>query len=167
MLLLFFSTFSQESMAVHKQWDWKSLKKLILDTFPNVQRITTEQLAHILSSSKLEKPILLDAREQEEYDVSHLKNALKTTTTAEALEILKNEKKNRFIIVYCAVGYRSARLVQQLKERGFSNTYYVEGSIFKWVTEGRPVYRGDQRVYNVHPYEEEWRHLLNKKYWSD
>jgi rhodanese-related sulfurtransferase len=166
MLLLFFSALFHESIAVHKQWDWQSLKKMIWDKFPNVQSLTTEKLARTLSSSKSEKPILLDAREREEYEVSHLKNALNATTTADALEILKNEKKNRFIVVYCSVGYRSARLIQQLKEQGFSNIYNVEGSIFKWITEGRSVFRGDKRVYNVHPYKEEWRHLLNKKYWS-
>ena len=38
----------------------------------------------------------------------------------------------------------------------------MEGSIFKWANEGRPVYRDGERVEKVHPYNETWGRLLDK-----
>jgi 3-mercaptopyruvate sulfurtransferase SseA len=57
------------------------------------------------------------------------------------------------IVVYCSVGYRSAGVVQALQTRGFSRVYSLEGSIFRWANEGRPVVRDGEQVFAVHPYD--------------
>lgn len=66
------------------------------------------------------------------------------------------------IVVYCSVGYRSSRLARQLRTRGVKNVFNLEGSLFKWANEGRPVYRGSERVQEVHPFDEDWGELLDE-----
>lgn len=41
-----------------------------------------------------------------------------------------------------------------MQQSGFSNVYNLDGSIFAWANEGRPVYRGDKQVDEVHPYNQ-------------
>jgi predicted sulfurtransferase len=82
------------------------------------------------------------------------------------LKILNGESRDRLIVVYCSVGYRSADLVNKLREKGFTKVYNLEGSIFKWRNEGNKVYSGNQEVKLVHPFNRKWGELLNKQFWS-
>ena len=47
-------------------------------------------------------------------------------------------------------------------KKGYTEVYNLEGSIFAWANEGRPVYRGKERVQVVHPYDKIWGRLLKK-----
>ena len=42
----------------------------------------------------------------------------------------------------------------------------LEGSIFRWAGEGRPVYRDGVRVEQVHPYDDRWGALLPRTLWA-
>ena len=111
------------------------------------------------------KPLLIDRREKDEYAVSHLHGALFAAGEEEALKIVEKEGKNRPVVVYCSVGYRSSSLAEKLAEKGYTNIYNLEGSIFKWANEGRPVYRGEVQVHEVHPFDSRWRDFLDRKLW--
>jgi hypothetical protein len=39
--------------------------------------------------------------------------------------------------------------------------FNLQGSIFKWANEGRPLIANDRAVHVVHPYNERWGVLLN------
>ena len=67
------------------------------------------------------------------------------------MRILRGVPANRRIVVYCSVGYRSSELAEFLMKTGFTEVYNLEGSIFRWANEGRPVYRAEERVRVVHP----------------
>ncbi|MDX6770779.1 MAG: rhodanese-like domain-containing protein [Elusimicrobiota bacterium] len=49
--------------------------------------------------------------------------------------------KDKPILVYCAMGGRSARASQLLIEKGWKTVYNMEGGITGWKAEGRPVER--------------------------
>ena len=49
-------------------------------------------------------------------------------------------------MTYCAVGYRSAEMATQLRAAGFTNVRNLEGSIFQWANEHRPLVHGEQPV---------------------
>ena len=106
--------------------------------------------------------LLFDVREPEEYEVSHLPGAQPVPSRDEALRALQNVSPNQRIVLYCSVGYRSSDLAGFLMKRGFTKVYNLEGSIFAWANEERPVYRGKKRVRVVHPYDNNWGRLLKK-----
>jgi rhodanese-related sulfurtransferase len=130
--------------------------------FWNVPHVGTNKVARWLTSDNA--PILLDVRTQAEYSVSHLPNALPIDPDAQVAETLSRLPLNRPIVVYCAVGYRSGRFAQRLIAAGRKNVYNMEGSIFQWVNEGRPLECDGKRVETVHPYNDTVGKLLDPRY---
>jgi rhodanese-related sulfurtransferase len=135
------------------------IKQTVRERFPEVTQIPTSQLSAWLEQSE-ERPILLDARSVEEFQVSHLLYAHPAATEEQALEALHSVGKDQRIVTYCSVGWRSSELAQKLKARGYANVSNLEGSIFQWANEGRPVYKGDQPTTRVHPFDAQWGRLL-------
>ena len=138
--------------------DWPLVDALITEHFPDVPSVTTPELASLLSGGT--DVILLDARAPEEYAVSHLKEARLAFSADEAAALLEAADPDAVVVAYCSVGYRSAALTEQLRARGFENVYNLQGSIFEWANEGRPVFRDGAAVAQVHPYDDAWGQLL-------
>ena len=131
---------------------WPAIKARIAREFPNVKSIGTAELA------KTEpKPVLLDVRTAAEFDVSNLSGARRVDPDAAAASVAL--PKNTPIVTYCSVGYRSAKFAQRLQEAGFTNVRNLDGSIFQWANEGRPV----EPPGKVHPYNKKWGALLKPK----
>lgn len=143
-----------------REMSWRAVDRLIETEYPHVPTVTTDSLSARLSDENRDPPLLLDARSPEEYDVSHLRGARRVDPEATTYPGLDTLARDRPIVVYCSVGYRSAGVVKQLREDGFTNVANLKGSIFTWANEGRPVYRGTRRVPVVHPYDDVWGTLL-------
>lgn len=144
---------------------WVAIKQWIRLKFPQVRSVSTAGLAIWLSQAEVESPLLLDARTADEYGVSHLKGA--QHVPAQELDSFLQENaatQTSPIVVYCSVGYRSARLAQQLQDRGYRQVFNLEGSLFEWVNNGHPVYQGEQPVQQVHPYNQRWGALLRPRW---
>ncbi|MFB6098379.1 MAG: rhodanese-like domain-containing protein [Salinibacter sp.] len=139
---------------------WRAVHHMIEATYPSVRSISTDSLAERLADESRPRPVLLDARSPEEYAVSHLRGARRVDPTADAYPALDSLPPETPIVVYCSVGYRSAGVVQALQEQGFTAVANLEGSLFRWANEGRPVYRDGRRVEAVHPYNRRWGRLL-------
>ena len=76
---------------------------------------------------------LVDVRTQEEYTVSHLKDAQNIcVTNSDFEEKVKTLDKNKPVYVYCAVGGRSATAAKILSDMGFTEVYDLEGGITNW-----------------------------------
>jgi rhodanese-related sulfurtransferase len=146
---------------------WTHINRRIRAEYPSVQQISTEELANWLKNPETQQPVLLDTREPEEYRVSHLKDAGLAGSLAEALNYLSKEDTNRTIVLYCAVGYRSAKMAAGLIKKGYREVYNLKGSIFQWANEGRPVYAGGKRTEKVHPYDWKWSRLLKQELRAD
>jgi rhodanese-related sulfurtransferase len=147
---------------------WTVVKLLIQWRFPDVQTISTDTLATCLEQECLEHGeqsptshlFILDARTQEEYLTSHIQNAQLAPQDEEELAtylLLSNQ-----IVIYCSIGYRSAVLVQKLQQKGYTEVFNLEGSIFQWANEGRSLYYFHQRVAHVNPYSKLWQFLLHQ-----
>ncbi|MCY7420462.1 MAG: rhodanese-like domain-containing protein [Chitinophagaceae bacterium] len=107
--------------------------------------------------------VFLDAREPEEYDVSHLPNARFTGYNHFDEKQLNDLPKNTPIIVYCAVGKRSENISERLIKSGFTHVKNLYGGIFEWVNQGQQVYdSNNQRVNKVHAYSRLWGKFLDR-----
>ena len=127
--------------------------------FRGVQSISIDKLAVWLVGDT-PPPIVIDVRQRDEYEVSHLPGAL-NLPTPEAIQQAAIPS-NATLVLYCSVGYRSARVAQQLQENGFKNVMNLEGSIFEWYNQGRPVVVDGLPVDQVHPYSRTWGLLLER-----
>ncbi len=150
--------------------DWPDAYKMVRDKFPDVRQLKTSELADWLKDKSKPLPVLLDARAEKEFAVSHLPNAKHAADEAQALAALNAQPKDAPVVVYCSIGYRSSSLAQKLKARGYTNVQNLEGSIFMWANEGRllqrEMQRGTEAVSVVHPFDEKWGRLLERTRWS-
>jgi rhodanese-related sulfurtransferase len=140
---------------------WRAVNQMIEANYPDVPTITTDSLAKRLDNSSAPRPLLLDARTPEEYAVSHLPEARRVDPEATTFPALDTLSRSTPVVVYCSVGYRSARIASRLRENGF-DAVNLQGSIFRWANEGRPVVRDGTPVRAVHPYDKTWGRLLNE-----
>ncbi len=140
------------------------IKLLIGFQFPTVKEINCDQLAQLLLDSAKPCPLLLDARSQAEYAVSHIETAVRIDPLTDNLAAVATVSQDRPIVVYCAVGYRSAKLAQKLDEAGIKCIYNLSGGIFQWANEGRPIFQNGHPTKVVHPYDAIWGKLLKATY---
>lgn len=140
------------------------IKRLIARKFPTVQWLNIKDFATWLENPVKPQPIVLDARSEAEYAVSHLKEAEHIDPYHPNLGVLAGVSKDMPIVVYCSVGYRSARIAERLGQAGFSRVYNLEGSIFQWANVGRPVFKDNRPTTFVHPYNALWGRLLLPRY---
>ena len=90
-------------------------------------------------ADKKEEYVILDTREQEEYTLSHIEGAQHLGYGQLNQTVLSDLDKDTPIVLYCSVGYRSEKIGERLKKKGFTNVYNLYGSIFEWVNQGQPV----------------------------
>jgi len=124
-------------------------KRFLRWKFDDVHHITTAELAAQMKSEN--PPAILDIRELEEYETSHLPNAhhlLPESTTAQIKELLSGIPTKRSIVLYCSVGYRSSNMARKLKNLGRDTVSNLEGSIFAWAVDGHPLESRNK----IHPY---------------
>ena len=79
------------------------------------------------------KAILIDVRSYEEYEKSHIENAINMpldTISKESLKAVTGSKTEN-IIVYCQSGARSKEAAIKIIELGYTNVYDL-GSINNW-----------------------------------
>ena len=147
-------------MFIFKRILWKWSELVINLKFRDVKHLSTEDLAIWLERKDIELPLLLDARKEEEYQVSHLQNARLVPSIIDDLVTWNGIDACTPIVVYCSVGYRSGKVASYLKSLGYKKVFNLKGSIFKWYNEGRSIYRENKRVNEVHPYNKFWGYLL-------
>ncbi len=118
----------------------------------DVPLISVEHLAQ-----KKKGYILLDARELEEYQTSHIPGAQYIGYHKFDADILSKVPKDQEVILYCSIGYRSEKIGQKLQKMGFTNVYNLYGSIFEWVNQGQQVVdQNEEPTQIVHGYNKNW-----------
>ncbi len=106
--------------------------------------------------------LVLDAREPSEFAVSHLAGAVSVGYKQLDLRVLDKVAKDRPIVVYCSVGYRSQKVTQTLAKLGFTNVKNVYGGIFEWVNRGYPVVNKQGPTDSVHAFSPSWGRWLER-----
>jgi rhodanese-related sulfurtransferase len=110
----------------------------------------------------LNKYQVLDAREKEEYGVSHLPKALWVGHDTFSLKSVASLDKNKPVLIYCTVGARSEQIGKMLQKEGFSKVFNLYGGILHWVNEGRQVVVQGKPTLRVHTYSRSWGFWLNR-----
>lgn len=154
-LVIFFifiasNLFSQSDLQqLLKQYNQETIPYISVD---NLQEISNDV-------------ILLDAREPEEFETSHLKNAL--FVGYEKFKLKKTIKslpnKNAKIVVYCSLGVRSEDVAEKLKKAGYTNVLNLYGGIFEWKNNNNKVFNSEEKeTEKVHTCTKEWSKWLLK-----
>lgn len=128
-------------------------------TFDQMADEMTEQVPFQKSWLVSTNTHILDCRTIEEFNVSHLRNAIWVgDLDAEKLPFSTEDS----ILVYCSVGYRSAKYTQELRALGFKNAVNLWGGIFNVVNQNGEVLNEEGVTLSIHPYNKRWGRWLIK-----
>lgn len=135
-----------------------------------IDRLLSESVPFVyvedLAKKDKSELILLDAREWEEYKISHIPQARYIGYDRPTMDVLSDVEKDKEIVVYCSIGYRSEKIAERLNDMGYENVTNLYGSIFEWVNQGHEVENSDGEVTKkIHTYDKSWsRWMINKAY---
>ncbi len=139
---LFFGEVQAQSVA------YKTLLKGLYDEeFPTVQPAQIYNLKNYQ---------VLDTREKEEFEVSHLEDAKWVGYDTFSLQEVEDLDKNQPVLVYCTVGARSQDIGKKLREAGFKQVYNLYGGIIHWSNESKPLFKDSMSTRQVHTYSRTW-----------
>ena len=99
---------------------------------------------------------ILDTREKEEFEVSHLPNAIRVGYDAFDLSATDGLDKGKPVLVYCTVGARSQDIGRRLQAAGFTRVYNLYGGIIQWSNSGKALEAGGTPTDKVHTYSKTW-----------
>lgn len=123
----------------------------------DVPLVSADSLAALEADSLL----LLDAREPAEYAVSHLPGAVQFPPRGPLPAWTDTVARDRPIVVYCSVGYRSENVARDLRDAGFTEVRNLYGSLFDWADRGLPVIDSAGRPARaIHTYNRRWGRLV-------
>ena len=148
-LMSFFSSFSQVGSTAYSIM----LKTLLSNS---VKQISVEEASN-------KEFYFLDARAENEYQVSHIRGATWVGYEEFNLEKVSKQNKTDPIVIYCSVGYRSEKIGEKLIEAGFTNISNLYGGIFEWVNHGNTIVnKKGEKTPNIHAYSKTWGIWLTK-----
>lgn len=109
--------------------------------------------------------LLLDARELEEYEVSHIENAVFVGYKKFDPENFQTHYPNKevAIVVYCSLGVRSENIGEKLVKLGYKKVQNLYGGLFEWKNKGFPVVNEEgKQTEEVHAFSKMWGKYLQK-----
>ena len=126
----------------------------------DVPYISVEELAMPKTDA-----IILDSRELDEYNVSHLKGAFhvgyNNFNIIQIEALIPDKTKN--IVVYCSLGIRSETIGNELLKAGYTNVSNLYGGIFEWKNKNFTVVDSlNKRTERVHAFSKAWSKWLTK-----
>jgi rhodanese-related sulfurtransferase len=83
---------------------------------------------------------LLDVRTPQEFQQARIAGA-HLIPIDQVMQRVDELPQDRPILVYCAVGSRSAQVFSFLARRGYTEVYNLDGGIYAWAAKGYPVVR--------------------------
>jgi molybdopterin/thiamine biosynthesis adenylyltransferase/rhodanese-related sulfurtransferase len=113
-------------------------RDLLAQVKREIDEIDATETRSLLDSSA--PPLLLDVRERDEWEEGHLPGALHIPRGSLESRVESSvPDRDREIVVYCAVGNRSAFAAKTLEELGYERTRSLAGGYTDWKRNGFPV----------------------------
>lgn len=123
----------------------------------SVATVTVDELTPMVKNGA----VVLDTREQDEFDVSHIRHARHVGYIWFDMREVYDIPKTDTIVVYCAIGNRSERIGEKLRKAGYRHVFNLFGGIYEWVNQHHPVYNADDvQTTEVHVYDKNWSQWL-------
>ena|SRR5437016_10506572 len=118
-------------MAEHTKFE-----KLVAEAKKSVTKILPQDAVEKLKSGEA---VIVDVREQDEWDEEHIPGAIHISRGTIELDIEeKVPDTNAMIITHCGGGGRSALAAESLQKMGYKNVRSMAGGFKAWKAAGLP-----------------------------
>lgn len=136
--------------------------------YPNVPIVSPDAFTEWRAAGK--PVVVIDARTEAEFAVSHIEGAKRVDPRLSAdgfRQAFGAGLTGKTVVVYCAVGARSSKLADRIgpvaREAGAEGVYNLEGGVFRWHNESRPLVGPAGKTDEVHPYATSTERLITRK----
>ena len=115
----------------------KAFLDLVADAKTRIQEVTLDELR---AESKGVAPLLIDVREESEWNLGHAQGAIHLSRGIIEQKIgdVAPDRQAR-IVCYCGGGNRSALVADSLRKLGYTNAASLLGGFDTWQQAGLPV----------------------------
>lgn len=144
----------------------EEIQRDIEKRYQNVRHIDADEFVLL----NKENVVVFDVRKQTEYNVSHLKGAIRVDPGIKSADFIgrhADRLKGKTVVFYCSVGRRSSQLAARfsdlLESANARESYNLEGGLFHWRNEERPLMSHGQATTFIHPYNVFWGRLIEDK----
>ena len=115
--------------------------KIVDDARTRIRETTVEVVKSRLERG--DKFILIDVREESEYQKDHIPGAIHMGKGVIERDIeQKVPDANAELVLYCGGGFRSALAADNLRKMGYANVISMDGGIRGWREKGYPLTSG-------------------------
>ena len=126
-------------MSTHKTHS-PGFLALVNDAKSRVKEVNIDQYKNMSGRPH----ILIDTREDHEFNAAHAKGAVHLSKGIIERDIeTKVPDQGTTLVLYCGGGYRSALAADSLQKMGYSNVISFDGGWRAWQEAGLPVEKGE------------------------
>jgi rhodanese-related sulfurtransferase len=112
-------------------------EKLVTEAKKNITEISPAEAAE---KAKNGEAVIIDVREQDEWDEDHIADAIHLSRGTIELDIEeKVPDPSAMIICHCGGGGRSALAAESLQKMGYKNVRSMAGGLKAWKAAGLPI----------------------------
>lgn len=102
-----------------------------------VRNVSPNQTVQLINR---QQAVVVDLRESSEFQAGHIPAAINLPFIQLATRVAELEKfKDKPMVLYCALGQRSARAGVVLRRRGFDSVYSLAGGVNAWRGQNLPL----------------------------
>ena len=120
--------------------------KIVDDARSRIRETTVDEVKKRMdrrSEGKEDKFVLVDVREDREYDTDHIPGAVHLGKGIIERDIeAKYPDLDTELVLYCGGGFRSALAADNLQKMGYTNVISMDGGIRGWREKGYPMEEG-------------------------
>ena len=121
----------------------KTLEQLVVDAQAQIGHTSAETLKTAIDSN--EPVVILDVRDEEQYEAEHLPGAISLPRAAIELEIdeIVPDQDTR-VVAHCGGNTRGSLSAHTLQIMGYKNASVLTGGFRGWKAAGLPTEKGDR-----------------------
>ena len=117
----------------------RSVRELIESAKRKIEVISCEEAARRLEGAEA-APVLIDVREEHEYELTHIGGAVHICRGTLEMEVEHDyPDRDTAMILYCSRGDRSALAGVTLRELGYMTVASIDGGLHAWRQKDLPV----------------------------
>jgi rhodanese-related sulfurtransferase len=152
-------------------WDGCPLGALVLRQavhlkFRGVRQVSPADLVVWMKDPNRPPPLLIDARPEDQFKLSHIEGAVRLDPLQPDLSPLEHVPRDQPVLVYDAAGAVGSAMVIGLTQAGFERVSNLDGGLFRWANEGRPIVGEAGPATKVHSVSWGWSRLLKARFRS-
>jgi rhodanese-related sulfurtransferase len=116
---------------------------IVNDARSRVRETTVDEIKDRLDRGEKDKFVLVDVREDREFDADHIPGAVHLGKGVIERDIeAKYPELDTPLVLYCGGGFRSALAADNLQKMGYTNVISMDGGIREWREKAYPLEKG-------------------------